>query len=277
VKVHHLNCGTMNLPGASLVCHVLLVETDNGLVLVDTGFGSHDCADPGRRIGTFRHVIRPRLLYIETAAHHVESLGFQPDDVRHIVITHFDLDHIGGISDFPHAQIHLTAAEARGAIHAPSFRERLRYRNPQWAHGPQLVEHGPGGEPWRGFAAARSLDEIDPGIVLLPMPGHTRGHAAVAVDAGHRWVLHCGDAFYHPGTIDGQSQVPFILRAQEELLAFNRKQVHANHERIAELRRRQEPDLLVVCSHDPGLYELARDTAEHRGRSGSNHSKGQRK
>lgn len=208
MKVHHLNCGTMNLPGASLVCHVLLVETDNGLVLVDTGFGSHDCADPGRRVGTFRHVSHPRLLHIETAAHHVESLGFQSDDVRHIVITHFDLDHIGGISDFPHAKIHLTAAEARGAIHAPSFRERLRYRNPQWAHGPKLVEHGQGGEPWRGFAAARPLDEIDPGIVLPPMPGHTRGHAAVAVDAGYRWVLHCGDAFYHPGTIDGKSRVP---------------------------------------------------------------------
>jgi glyoxylase-like metal-dependent hydrolase (beta-lactamase superfamily II) len=260
MKVHHLNCGTMDLPGAQLVCHVLLVETDNGLVLVDSGFGSHDCGDPARRIGIFRHVIRPRLLHIETAAHRVESLGFRPDDVRHIVITHFDLDHIGGISDFPRAQIHLTSAEALGAIHAPSAREKLRYRNLQWAHGPSLVEHGPGGESWRGFAAARPLDDIDPGIVLVPMPGHTRGHTAVAVDAGHRWVLHCGDAFYHPGTLDGQSRVPLVLRAQEELVAFNRKQVHANHERIAELRRRQEPDLLVVCSHDPTLYARARDS-----------------
>lgn len=261
MKVHHLNGGTMHLPTAPLVCHVLLVETDNGLVLVDSGFGSHDCADPARRIGIFRHIIRPRLLEIETAAHHVRALGFQPEDVRHIILTHFDLDHIGGISDFPHAKIHLTSAEALGAVHSPSFREKVRYRDPQWAHGPRLVEHGPGGESWRGFAAAQPLDEIDPGIVLVPMPGHTRGHAAVAVDAGHRWVLHCGDAFYHPGTLDGQSHVPRILRVQEELLAFDRKQLHANQERIAELTRRQEPDLLVVCSHDPSLYEHARDTA----------------
>jgi glyoxylase-like metal-dependent hydrolase (beta-lactamase superfamily II) len=261
MKVHHLNCGTMNLPGATLVCHVLLVETDNGLVLVDSGFGSHDCADPAKRIGAFRHFIRPRLLRIETASHHVESLGFRPDDVRHIVITHFDLDHIGGLSDFPHAQIHLTSTEAMAAIHGPSAREKLRYRSPQWAHRPLLVEHGPGGESWRGFAAARPLDDIDPGVVLIPMPGHTRGHTAVAVDAGHRWVLHCGDAFYHPGSIDGRSRVPLILRAQEELIAFDRKQVHANHERLAELYRRQEPDLLVACSHDPALYERARATA----------------
>lgn len=261
MKVHHLNCGTMNFPGARLVCHVLLVETDNGLVLVDTGFGSHDCTDPAERLGFFRHISRPRLLHTETAAHHVETLGFRREDVRHVVITHFDLDHIGGISDFPRAQIHLTAAEALGAVHSPSAREKLRYRNPQWAHGPRLLEHGPGGETWRGFAAARPLDEIDPGIVLIPMPGHTRGHAAVAVDAGHRWVLHCGDAFYHPGTLDARSRVPMVLRVQEELIAFDRKQVHANHERLGELYRRREPDMLVVCSHDPGLYEHARRTA----------------
>ena len=46
MKVHHLNCGTMQMPTAPMVCHVLLVETDNGLVLVDSGFGTHDCDDP---------------------------------------------------------------------------------------------------------------------------------------------------------------------------------------------------------------------------------------
>ena len=49
LKVHHLNCDHDDPPTAQMVCHVLLVETDNGLVLVDTGFGSPDCADPARR------------------------------------------------------------------------------------------------------------------------------------------------------------------------------------------------------------------------------------
>ncbi|MEV0669070.1 MBL fold metallo-hydrolase [Mycobacterium sp. NPDC050441] len=256
MKVHHLNCGTMHVPGATLVCHVLLAETSDGLVLVDTGFGTHDCADPARRIGPYRHVIRPALSPIETAAHQITALGFDTADVRHIVLTHFDLDHIGGLADFPDALVHVTAAEARGAVYAPSVRERVRYRRGQWAHGPRLVEHTPDGEAWRGFTAV-PLESIGEGIVLISLPGHTRGHAAVAVDAGNRWVLHAGDAFYHPGTLDGRSRVPAVLRAQEALVCYDRKQLRDNQERLAELYHRNDPGLLIVCSHDPGLYAHA--------------------
>jgi glyoxylase-like metal-dependent hydrolase (beta-lactamase superfamily II) len=261
VKVHHLNCGTMYPPGTNaLVCHVLLIETDSGLVLIDTGFGTHDC-DDARRIGPTRRLIRPVLQHDETAVRQVERLGFSREDVRHIVVTHFDVDHIGGLSDFPDAEIHLTAAEALGAMWEPSRRERFRFRATQWAHGPKIVEHTPDGEKWRGFAAAKELDGIASGIALISLPGHTRGHACVAVDAGHRWVLHCGDAFYHPGSVDGTSHVPRVLAASESYVAFDRKMVQDNHARLAELYRRKEPDLLMVCSHDPALYEQAVATA----------------
>ena len=248
------------MPGAPLVCHVLLIESSGGLVLVDSGFGTRDCAQPNR-LGPARFVSRPVLSRTETAIAQIEALGFRRDDVRHIVITHFDLDHIGGITDFPDAHVHVTAAEARGAMTAPSRQERIRYRATQWAHGPKIAEHSPDGERWRGFAAARELDDVAPGIVLVALPGHTRGHAAVAVDAGHRWVLHGGDSFYHRGTLDGQTRVPRILTAQENVIAFDRKQVRDNHARLAELYRRSEPDLLVVNSHDPILLQQAVDTA----------------
>lgn len=256
MRVHHLNCGSMPVPSAPLVCHVMLIESDDGLVLVDSGYGLLDCAEPARRLGPFRFASRPVLDPAETAARQIEAMGFARDDVRHIVVTHFDFDHIGGIADFPAAQVHVTAAEAAGAVHAPSRRERLRYRSIQWSHGPALVEHEPDGEPWRGFGAAK---EILDGIVLIALPGHTRGHACVAVDAGHRWVLHTGDAFYHRGRIDGRP-IPKIL-GMEMVLAFDRKQVRDNHIRLAELAARNEPDLLMVNAHDPILLQQARATA----------------
>ena len=109
--------------------------------------------------------------------------------------------------------------------------------------------------------SAKELDEISPGIALVSLPGHTRGHACVAVDAGHRWVLHCGDAFYHYGTLDGRTPVPRALMAMESFVAFDRKKVLDNHARLAELYQRRDPDLLVVCSHDPTLLQQARATA----------------
>jgi glyoxylase-like metal-dependent hydrolase (beta-lactamase superfamily II) len=252
--MYPLGCGEM-------VCHVLLVETGNGLVLIDTGFGPTDCDDPTRRVGPSRHLIRPVLKREQAALHQVEQLGFRRDDVRHIVITHFDGDHIGGISDFPEAEIHITAAEALGALRAPSRGERFRFRPVLWAHGPKIVEHTPDGEKWRGFAAAKELDEVSPGIALISLPGHTRGHACVAVDAGHRWVLHCGDAYFHHGTVDGTARMPHSLAAFETATAFDRKMMRHNHARLTELYQCREPDMFMVCSHDRILYEQAKQTA----------------
>lgn len=261
MKVHHLDCGSMHLPGAPLVCHVLLVETAAGLVLVDTGFGLSDIAEPGRRIGPVRHLIRPSLDPALAAANQVEALGFSRQDVRHIVVTHFDVDHIGGLADFPDAQVHTSAAEVLGAVTAPGFRERRRYRPAQWAHGPKLVEHSPDGDAWRGFAAAEPLSAVDDGIVLLSLPGHSRGHMAVAVDAGDRWLLHAGDAFYSPATIEGTGRVPLSLRLLEATAALVRGQVADNHRRLAELHQRRDPDLFVFCAHDPSLLAKARVSA----------------
>lgn len=259
MRVHHLNCGTMRPPLApALVAHVLLVETERaGLVLVDTGFGLHDIEAPGARVGPARHLIRPALDPAETALRQVERLGFTAEDVRHIVLTHLDSDHAGGLSDFPHASVHVTTAEASAATSPRTRLERTRYHRAQWQHGPHLVEHSPvAGEGWRGFSAARELTEIEAGIVLVGLPGHTRGHAAVAVDTGERWVLHAGDAFYDERQLSA-GRAPRSLLLSERGFAHDWALVRHNHERLAELWAAHEPDLLLVNAHDPALLRKA--------------------
>ena len=125
----------------------------------------------------------------------------------------------------------------------------------------QSSSTAPTGEHGEDSPAAKELDEIAPGIVLVSLPGHTRGHACIAVDAGHRWVLHCGDAFYHYGSLDG-THVPRTLWAMETAVAFDRKKMWDNHARLSELYRRAESDLFMASAHDMELFERAKATAE---------------
>lgn len=269
MRVHHLNCGTMRPPGVpdGLVCHVLVVETAQGLVLVDTGLGVADAADPAGRFGPARRFVRPVFDPAESVVHQLPTLGLDPRDVRHVVLTHFDADHTGGLADLPWAQVHLTAAENQAALHPRGPVERGRYLPSQRAHGPAIVEHDPTrGESWRGFASAQQLTEVADGIVLISLPGHSRGHAAVAVDAGtegrERWVVHVGDSFYHHAQVDGTGRAPLALTAMERLIAVDGQAVRANHERLTELWQRGEPDLVLVNAHDPHLLERAREAVD---------------
>ncbi|WP_329312387.1 MBL fold metallo-hydrolase [Streptomyces sp. NBC_01262] len=210
MRVQHLNFGTYRPPSRRLVngdgsllraghmvCHCLLLETDRELVLIDTGFGTRDIADPLGRLGrSFMLRSRPVLRPEEAAVNQLAALGYDPRDVTHIVLTHLDRDHTGGLADFPHAQVHAYGPEYRAAMNPATKLERARYRQSQWAHGPHWMTHELAeGERWFGFEAVRKIPGLPPEILLVPLAGHTRGHIAVAVDAGTRWLLHAGDAY----------------------------------------------------------------------------------
>ena len=265
MKVHHLNCGTMRPWGvpSGLVCHVLLVETPSGLALVDTGLGLGYGRAPGKLFGPSRFYVRPVFDEAEAAINQIRALGFDPHDVRDIILTHFDADHVGGLADFPWARVHLTGDEATAALAPRTVTEKARYLPAQRDHHPDLVRHPPEvGDQWHGFATATELTEVADGVVLLALPGHSRGHAAVAVDAGDdRWILHAGDSFYHHGQIDGHSRAPIALTGMERVIAYDWPKVRDNHHRLAELWASGDPGLQIVNAHDPALLRAVRNTA----------------
>lgn len=239
--------------------HCLLVETPrSGLVLVDTGIGSADIADPVPRLGRGfvlgMAMTRPKPAM--AAIEQVRALGLSPKDVRHVIPTHLDVDHAGGIPDFPWAKVHVHFLEKTAALAPTTWKERERYRPAHFAHGPDFVTYERTGEAWMGFAAVRDLPGLPPEVLAIPLPGHTRGHACIAVRASDRWLLHAGDAYFNRAVLaSGTRELPAGVRVFERQAAIDYDKVLENHVRLAALARAHVDEVTVFSAHDP--VELA--------------------
>jgi glyoxylase-like metal-dependent hydrolase (beta-lactamase superfamily II) len=265
MRVHHLDCCTMRprFTKVEMVSHCLLLETQaHGLVLVDTGVGVDDVRAPRRLGALFGPVMQIGAANEPmTALRQLEALGFRHDDVRHLVLTHLDFDHAGGLPDFPHAKVHVHAKEKYAALTRATFREKTRYRPAQFAHGPKWETYDAAGEPWNGVPAVRQLDGLPPEILALPLPGHSRGQAAIAVDTGSGWLVHAGDAYFHRSeSVRGDTAaMPWPLRCVERFIAMDYARVQENHRTLAELAKRD--GVRVFSAHDTVEFEQLRAAA----------------
>ncbi len=244
------------LETADVVCHCLLIESDDGLILVDTGFGIEDTQNVKRLGPAFKYLMRAQADISETAIKQVEALGFAPGDVKRIVATHLDPDHSGGLPDFPDAEVHLFGLELEAALN-PKLLERPRYIGSHWSHNPKWVKHEVEGDQWFGFEGVRILPDTGTEMLLIPLAGHARGHSGVAIRNGEGWLLHCGDAYFHHGELSTPPHCPPGLRAFQNLNNADRGKRIANQERLRELVGRHGDEITFVCSHDP--YELDRE------------------
>ena len=267
--VHHLNCGTMCPVGGFLmgqrgvrgkmVAHCLVVETErDGLILVDTGFGTRDVERRTPISRTFRTMVGPVFDPGETVLAQLGALGLDPEAVRHIVVTHLDLDHAGGLSDFPRARVHVHAREHAAAMARQRFIEKERYVPAQWAHGPRWEVYSEDGDTWRGLPAIQRLRGLDADVGLLPMHGHTRGHSAILVRSGERWLVHAGDAYFHRGSVQGDRAIPIGLAAFERITQIDPAARRASVAALRQLHERYD-DVSVFCAHDPDELAALRD------------------
>lgn len=206
--IHFLNCFTCNarLPAhwrSGTVC--LLVATNQGLVLVDTGPGEEDYRRKPGIVRAFQVVTKVPLDPQEAAVRQVARLGIEPVEVRHIVLTHMHFDHCGGLPDFPHATVHVHRAEYETFLGPPRRWTDLAYVRRHIAHQPKLELYTEGGERWLDFPAIRL--PFEPQIWLVPLFGHTGGHCGVAIETGDGWLFHVADA----APIDFEASVPQAL------------------------------------------------------------------
>jgi glyoxylase-like metal-dependent hydrolase (beta-lactamase superfamily II) len=216
-----------------LALRCLLVEHDDGLVLIDTGLGNKESEkfidiygveNAGRRGGTA----------LEDA---LAELGHTPADVRWVIDTHLHFDHAGGN----------TRREADGAVR-PSFpRARYVVQRGELDFARHTNERTAGSYLAHNFdAVAFTLvdgeTELLPGLRCLPTPGHVPFHQSVLVESAGERACFLADLV----PTSAHLPLPWIMGYDvEPLVTLESKR------RV--LDRAEAEGWLLVFGHDPAV------------------------
>ena len=195
MAIHYLNCFSCS---ARVPAHwhtgtmCLVVDTDQGPVLVDTGLGEQDYLRPPAILRVFQAITIVPLDPDEAAVRQLARLGYRRGDVRHIVLTHMHFDHCGGLPDFPEATVHVHRREHEAFFGRRCHWTELAYVRRHGAHHPHWALYQESGERWFDFEAIRL--PFEPEMWMVPLHGHSRGHCGIAIRDGEGWLFHVGDS-----------------------------------------------------------------------------------
>ncbi len=256
-KVHELHCGSfcpahsyLYFPTQKMTCRCLLLETNAGLVLCDTGFP--DYQELSALAQKKMKIMQSQYTQNDLCTHQITELGFKIEDVKHIFLTHADIDHSGALIHFPKAQVHIHQAEAAYFKHIP-LRYRFRYFQETLACTTNLTIHGQFGENWNGFQSVYPISELHDEICLIPLLGHAAGHCGVGIYFEGQWTIHCGDAFYFIEDLNPELHLKNLAsESLQTLSAFNNDQrIKTIHE--LQKMKLKKPEIRITNSHDPRL------------------------
>lgn len=236
--------------GASrqLVQQAVLIRHPRGNLLYDTGLGRQIAAQFAVNSAFYRRFfahagVNP--LVDQMAAH-----GESPRDITLIVPSHMHWDHISALPDLPWAEVWAEPAERQGAHEgeppaflASQFEGVQRWRDLHYTDGPYL-----------GFARSRDVHG-DGSIVLVPLPGHTRGQVGLflTLPSGKRYFF-IGDATWTKEGVDAPADRPWLTR---HLVHLDHDET-ANRDAIAHIHRIAQtyPAMQVVPVHDEHVARL---------------------
>lgn len=149
-----------------------VIDTGSDVILVDTGIPEESPDTPpkeGQKIYQGKR--------IDDYLTALSKLGYSPEQVTKILLTHKHPDHSGELRKFPHAQIYLSEAEA----------DALKLS------GNNVIRVAFSDGPYHNFEAS---EKITNGVYFLPAPGHTKGNSIVIAELGGLYYMIHGDVTY---------------------------------------------------------------------------------
>ena len=231
----------------TLPVSVYLIEHRNGFYLIDTGWcseispdGIYDfkaaCMVLPKHLASLYHPYVPQGM---TVREQLNERGIRPEDIKAVIITHFDADHVAGLRLVSNAQrIIVPEDEAYWSV-------RTKYRMRQVRELWETV----GFERlyYRGFQLGpmnRAIDITGDGsIMMISLPGHTDGQAGVMVKEGGKYVIIAADSAI--SSHNWETLRPAGLGADKELQKKTLRWIR---------KEASDPDCIrVLCSHDPNV------------------------
>jgi len=224
-----------------LALRCLLVEHDDGPVLIDTGLGNKETAKFKDIYGVENEGRMGRTRLEDALA----ERGYRPEDVRWVINTHLHFDHAGGNTfrdpdggvalSFPRARYVVQKGELDFASHT-NERTAASYLAPNFATVP--------------FTLLDGEAEVLPGVRCVPTPGHVPYHQSILVESGGERACFLADVV----PTSAHLPLPWIMAYDLEPLVTleSKRRLYAR----AEAER-----WLLLFEHDPAVVggRLGRD------------------
>lgn len=149
-----------------------LIDTGTEVILVDTGFET-GYVEPVKKYGTPLYMGTKIQDYMDGLA----ALGYKPEQISKILVTHKHADHSGALKYFPNATIYIGAEDAAAMNLTGSNIVRATYKDGAYYNFPET-------------------EEIAPGIHFIKAKGHTNGNSIIIVENNDVFYMIQGDVTY---------------------------------------------------------------------------------
>lgn len=202
---------------------VWVARSDDTTVLIDTGFSPSSAARRGRS-------------YLVTPVNSLRALGYEPEDIDELILTHLHFDHAGNVNDFPSARVWIQQRELSYVVgkHMMDPAVNQYYVVDDIASVMHALFHQRANLV-DGFAEVRS------GIELHHVGGHTDGLQIVRVWTARGWVVIASDAVHYLENLTRGNPFPSVANEKDIFGAFEKVRALADGEGN------------IIPSHDPDV------------------------